>query len=107
MPKLKASPLPLSIISHATTQHMTDLSALRTRIDSIDDQMLKLICERANIAVEVAHVKVPGSPLYRPEREAMILRRIQAANPGPLSNDSVARIFREVISNCMALEQHW
>ena len=48
---------------------------------------------------------MPGSPLYRPEREAMILRRMQAANAGPLSNDAVARIFREIISNCMALEQ--
>ncbi|MFO1342561.1 MAG: prephenate dehydratase [Burkholderiales bacterium] len=84
---------------------MPDLSELRQRIDAIDDQMLKLISERANIAIEVAHVKVPGSPLYRPEREAMILRRMQAANAGPLSNDAVARIFREVISNCMALEQ--
>ena len=59
---------------------MTDLAALRTKIDAIDDQMLKLICERANIALEVAHVKVPGSPLYRPEREAMILRRISASS---------------------------
>ena len=87
------------------TSGMADLSALRAKIDAIDDQMLKLVCERANIARAVGHVKEPGSPLYRPEREAMILRRIQAANPGPLSNDSVARIFREVISNCMALEQ--
>ena len=84
---------------------MADLSALRQQIDSIDDQVLKLISERAAIARTVGHVKAPGSPLYRPEREAMILRRMQAANAGPLSSDAVARIFREVISNCMALEQ--
>jgi chorismate mutase / prephenate dehydratase len=84
---------------------MPDLSTLRQKIDSIDEYLLKLISERAAIAREVGHAKEPGSPLYRPEREASILRRIQAANPGPLSNDSVARIFREVISNCMALEQ--
>lgn len=84
---------------------MPDLSELRKRIDSIDDQMLQLISDRAAIAREVGHVKEPGSPLYRPEREAMILRRMQAANGGPLSADAVARIFREIISNCMALEQ--
>jgi chorismate mutase / prephenate dehydratase len=84
---------------------MPDLSTLRQKIDALDDQLLKLVSERAAIAKEVGHVKAPGSPLYRPEREAMILRRIQDSNPGPLTNDAVARIFREVISNCMALEQ--
>ncbi|MGL4232851.1 MAG: prephenate dehydratase [Casimicrobium sp.] len=84
---------------------MPDLSTLRQQIDAIDEQMLKLVSERAGLAMQVVHAKEPGSPLYRPEREASILRRIQAANPGPLSNESIARIFREVISNCMALEQ--
>ena len=84
---------------------MPDLSELRSKIDRIDAQMLALVSERAAIAREVGHVKEPGSPLYRPEREAMILRRMQAENPGPLSSDAVARIFREIISNCMALEQ--
>ena len=83
----------------------THLTALRQKIDAIDDRLLKLISERAATAQEVGHVKVPGSPLYRPEREANILRRMQAANTGPLSSEAVARIFREVISNCMALEQ--
>ncbi len=84
---------------------MPDLSTLRQKIDALDDQLLKILSERAAIAKEVGHVKAPGSPLYRPEREAMILRRLQEANAGPLSNDAVARVFREVISNCMALEQ--
>ncbi len=84
---------------------MPDLQTLRQRIDAIDDQLLHLLSERAAIAMDVAHAKAPGSPLYRPEREATILRRIQTANTGPLAGDAVARIFREVISNCMALEQ--
>ena len=63
-----------------------DLAALRQRIDAYDDQLLKLISERAATAQEVGHIKAPGSPLYRPEREANILRRMQAANAGPLSN---------------------
>ena len=84
---------------------MADLNELRKKIDAIDDEVLSLLSRRAGIAQEVGHTKAPGSPLYRPEREAMILRRFQAANPGPLSGDAIARIFREVISNCMALEQ--
>ena len=84
---------------------MADLNELRKKIDAIDDEVLSLLSRRAGIAQEVGHSKAPGSPLYRPEREAMILRRLQSANPGPLSGDAIARIFREVISNCMALEQ--
>lgn len=84
---------------------MADLNELRKQIDAIDDEVLALLSKRAGIAQEVGHSKAPGSPLYRPEREAMILRRLQGANPGPLSGDAIARIFREVISNCMALEQ--
>jgi chorismate mutase / prephenate dehydratase len=84
---------------------MTGLDTLRQQIDAIDEQMLKLVSQRAGLAMQVVHEKEPGSPLYRPEREASILRRIQAANPGPLSNESIARVFREIISNCMALEQ--
>ena len=43
--------------------------------------------------------------IYRPEREAQVLRRIQEINPGPLSGDSVTWFFREVMSACLSLEQ--
>jgi chorismate mutase / prephenate dehydratase len=80
------------------------LKALRARIDAIDDSLLKLLSERAQIAQEVGRTK-RGEKIYRPEREAEIVRRLRQANPGPLSGDSVERLIREVMSACRALEQ--
>lgn len=80
------------------------LKALRARIDAIDDSLLKLLSERAAIAQEVGRAK-RGEKIYRPEREAEIVRRLRQANPGPLSGDSVERLIREVMSACRALEQ--
>ncbi len=80
------------------------LKVLRARIDAIDDGLLKLLSERARIAQEVGRAK-QGEKIYRPEREAEIVRRLRQANPGPLSGDSVERLFREIMSSCRALEQ--
>ncbi len=80
------------------------LKALRARIDGIDDAILQLVSERAGIAQQVGHTK-KGEKIYRPEREAQIVRRLRDANPGPLSSDTVERLIREVISACRALEQ--
>jgi chorismate mutase/prephenate dehydratase len=80
------------------------LKALRERIDSIDDTILQLVSERAGIAQRVGHTK-KGEKIYRPEREAQIVRRLREANPGPLSGDVVERLVRELISACRALEQ--
>lgn len=80
------------------------LKALRTRIDGIDDAILKLVSERAGIAQEVGRAK-KGEKIYRPEREAQIVRRLREANPGPLSGDTVERLIREIMSACRALEE--
>ena len=80
------------------------LQKFRERIDAIDDELLKLISERARLAQEVGRLK-QGNPIYRPEREAQVLRRIKEANPGPLSGETAARLFREIMSACLALEQ--
>ena len=86
------------------------LNALRQKIDGLDEQLLKLINERAQCAQDVAEVKTAANPdeepiFYRPEREAQVLSRIMALNPGPLANEEVARLFREVMSACLALEK--
>ena len=84
------------------------LQALRERIDALDEQIQALLNERARCALEVAEVKqASGGEIayYRPEREAQILRRIKSRNTGPLSSTAIARLFREIISACMALEQ--
>jgi len=83
------------------------LVTLRERIDVLDHEILRLVNERASLAAEVAKVKTDrgDTGFYRPEREAAILRHIKEANPGPLAGDTVARLFREIMSACLALEQ--
>ena len=86
----------------------TKLNELRARIDEIDSSLLELISERARIATEVARVKSEqqdDNGFYRPEREAQVLRKILDRNPGPLSDEEMARLFREIMSACLALEQ--
>ncbi|EHQ52666.1 chorismate mutase [Ectothiorhodospira sp. PHS-1] len=84
------------------------LDGIRRRIDALDDEIMRLISERADCAQEVARIKRAAdarAEFYRPEREAQVLRRIQAANPGPLNSEEMARLFREIMSACLALEQ--
>ena len=83
---------------------MSDLlSQHRARIDALDEAILKLINERAAHAREIGEIK--NGEVYRAEREAQILRRVRENNPGPLSADSVAFLFREIMSACLALEK--
>jgi chorismate mutase/prephenate dehydratase len=80
-----------------------ELKKFREQIDRIDDEMLRLVNERAKLAQQIGHAKGNGAVL-RPEREAQVLGRLQAANQGPLSNAAVAQLFTEVMSQCRALE---
>ncbi|HEX7764471.1 MAG TPA: chorismate mutase, partial [Cellvibrio sp.] len=86
------------------------LSALRIKIDAIDEEIGRLISARAECAQEVADVKKANLPadadilFYRPEREAQVLRKAMERNKGPLSNEEMARLFREIMSACLALE---
>ena len=84
-----------------------ELEQLRERIDALDAELLRLLNERARCAVEVATVKrrQGGQAFYRPEREAGILRQVREQNTGPLPGDAVVRLFREVMSECLALEE--
>ncbi|MFP4648830.1 MAG: prephenate dehydratase [Halorhodospira sp.] len=85
-----------------------ELTALRERIDAIDEQVLELVSERARLAEKVARAKArQGEALkvYRPEREAEVLRRLLEHNPGPLTREQVTVLFREVMSACRALQQ--
>lgn len=81
------------------------LPELRVQIDALDQQLLKVLNERAALANEVGEIKrVEGSPVFRPEREAQVISALQAANPGPLKNAHVATVWREIMSACRALE---
>ena len=80
-----------------------ELAKLRERIDALDGDMLRLLCERAQLAHRIGEIK--HGNIYRPEREAQVLRRIADLNPGPLPEGAVRQIFREIMSACLALEQ--
>jgi chorismate mutase/prephenate dehydratase len=90
-------------------QDQTDpLKDMRCRIDALDEQIQALISERAACAREIARVKQSqdsGVRYYRPEREAEVLRKVVARNQGPLSNEAMVRLFREVMSACLVLQQ--
>jgi chorismate mutase/prephenate dehydratase len=85
------------------------LSELREQIDSIDQQILALLNQRANCALEVARTKLAqgeSGTFYRPDREALVLRRIKELNQdGLLADETVMRFFREIMSACLALEK--
>jgi chorismate mutase/prephenate dehydratase len=80
------------------------LQSCRDAIDAIDRELLRLLNERARQAQAIGALKGDGDA-YRPEREAQVLRALQAQNDGPLPNDAVAGVFRQVMSACLALEQ--
>lgn len=83
------------------------LSKIRDRIDDIDQQIQDLLNARAEAAKEVARIKLaldPDAVFYRPEREAQVLRMVKQRNKGPLDAESVAVLFREIMSACLALE---
>ncbi|HYN54990.1 MAG TPA: prephenate dehydratase [Methylotenera sp.] len=80
------------------------LKLCRDSIDALDNEMLQLVSRRAQLAREIGSLKDDGV-IYRPEREAQVLRRLAALNKGPLSSEAVTNIFRSVMSNCRALEK--
>jgi len=87
---------------------MTDkLNNLRDTIDSLDQQIQDLISQRAKVAEDVARAKQASGDrvFYRAEREAQVLRKVMARNQGPLSDEEMARLFREIMSACLAVEQ--
>jgi len=83
------------------------LAVVRQKIDDIDSTLLDLLNQRATCAREVGEIKARFGDdgfIYRPEREAQVLRRLQELNQGPLPDETITRLFREVMSACLALE---
>ncbi|MFO1376271.1 MAG: prephenate dehydratase [Steroidobacteraceae bacterium] len=81
---------------------------MRRRIDAVDEQMQELICQRARLAQQVGISKSAEGravDFYRPEREAEVLRAVKARNRGPLTDESMMRLFREIMSACLAQQE--
>ncbi|MBB6091937.1 chorismate mutase/prephenate dehydratase [Povalibacter uvarum] len=86
-----------------------DIQSFRERIDGIDTQIHQLLNERARVAKQVGASKVAQglhtADFYRPEREAQVLRKAIERNEGPLRNEEIVRLFREIMSACLAQEE--
>jgi chorismate mutase / prephenate dehydratase len=83
------------------------LAELRDRIDGVDERIQRLIAERAHFAKEIGVIKglTSTAEFYRPEREAQVLRKVVERNDGPLRDEEMVRLFRELMSACLAQEE--
>jgi chorismate mutase / prephenate dehydratase len=87
------------------TDPAPELLSLRAQIDALDRELLALLNRRAGLALQVGEIKKrEGSAVFRPEREAQVIDGLKAENCGPLPNESVAPIWREIMSASRSLE---
>jgi chorismate mutase len=85
---------------------MSDLDDLRKRIDLLDESLVRLLNSRAACALEIGRVKrALGMPVYQPEREAEVLRHVDAHNRGPLDGPAIRRLFERIIDEARHLER--
>ena len=82
------------------------LDTLRQRIDELDEQIVRLLSERAACALEIGHEKkARNMEIYQPAREADVLHHVQAINPGPLDDGAIKRLFERIIDEARRLER--
>ena len=84
------------------------LEDLRQHIDAVDEVIQDLINKRGELAQQVASAKLSqdeNAEFYRPSREAQVLQNVMQRNRGPISNEDMGRLFREIMSLCLSLEQ--
>ena len=83
-----------------------NLQTLRNKIDAVDNNLVALLNERTKLVLEVGKTKhALGEEIYAPEREEAVLRRVVGKNNGPLTEQSLRAIYREVMSSALALEK--
>jgi chorismate mutase/prephenate dehydratase len=100
----RATPAP----APASQGRRADLEQVRSRIDKVDEEIHRLISERARLAQQVGVSKKSDGrtvDFYRPEREAQVLRMARERNTGPLRDAEVLRLFREIMSACLAQQE--
>lgn len=85
---------------------MKKIEDLRERIDALDRQLVTLLSERAACALDIGRLKEKaGLPIYQPVREAEVLANVRDANPGPLDNEAMTRLFERIIDEARRLER--
>ena len=83
-----------------------DINDIRDEINALDDELLRIFNRRAQLALDIGHIKKErGLPVYDPEREKYIFERMKVANPGPLDDGAIVRLFERVIDDSRRLER--
>ena len=83
-----------------------EISDFREEIDRLDRDLLRIFNERAALALKIGEIKKTlDLPVYDPAREKRIFDAMTAANPGPLANDAIVRLFERVIDESRSLER--
>jgi chorismate mutase len=83
-----------------------NLSDLRRRIDEIDRKLVELLNDRSRCALEIGKLKhAENVPLYQPERENEVLENAERANPGPLTDAAIRRLFERIIDEARSVER--
>jgi chorismate mutase/prephenate dehydratase len=103
------TPAAKALLDTVSSTVPVDLEGFRDRIDDIDARIHALLNERARFCQQVGASKqaqgLHTADFYRPEREAQVLRRALERNQGPLRHDEILRLFREIMSACLAQEE--
>jgi chorismate mutase len=82
------------------------IDEIRIKIDELDRQLLRVFNERAALALEIGKIKKElGLPVYDPSREKLIFEAMKAANPGPLDDGAIVRMYERVIDESRRLER--
>jgi chorismate mutase / prephenate dehydratase len=108
-PANKSAELSQPDVKEQTTAPAGGLGSIRERIDAIDEHIHQLLNERARWAQQVGLTKrgegLSTADFYKPEREAQVLRKAIERNQGPLRNEEIVRLFREIMSACLAQQE--
>ena len=84
----------------------TELAPIREKIDQLDHQIVEILNQRLTLAAEIGKLKrSSGGPIYVAEREDAVLRKVAELNQGPIRNDALRAIYREIMSAAIALEK--
>jgi chorismate mutase len=95
-----------NLSSFLVRDRVMNLSDWRRRIDEIDKKLVELLNERSRCALEIGKLKQAANiPLYQPERENEVLANAERANPGPLTDAAIRRLFERIIDEARAAER--
>ena len=83
-----------------------EISDWRLRIDELDEQIVKLLCERAACAIAIGEIKqTHTAPIYEPRREQQVYDHVRSVNPGPLKGVQIQDIYERVMDVMRSLQK--